>query len=84
MTIRLPTLCNLCVFSEPGDDRMYCEAFPDGIPDEVLYGVVDHRNPIPGDGGVQFEPEPDATPLQLQHVYENMERIAKRVAEEGE
>jgi hypothetical protein len=29
-----------------------CEAFPTGIPDELIYGLADHRTPVPGDGGI--------------------------------
>lgn len=31
-----------------------CEAFPDGIPDEVYHNGVDHRQPIAGDHGLQW------------------------------
>jgi len=35
-----------------------CRAFPDGIPDDVLRGVVDHNKPVDGDHGVQRVPDP--------------------------
>lgn len=33
-----------------------CAAFPEGIPHNVLNQTLDHRRPIPGDHGVQYEP----------------------------
>lgn len=32
-----------------------CSAFPKEIPEEVLWNKFDHKNPYPGDNGVQFE-----------------------------
>lgn len=33
-----------------------CEAFPDGIPTEILTGAFDHSKPHPGDHGMMFVP----------------------------
>lgn len=32
-----------------------CWAYPDGIPDEIIEGEVDHKKPYKGDNGIQFE-----------------------------
>lgn len=34
-----------------------CDAFPDGIPDEIAYGDDLHLRPVLGDRGLQFEKE---------------------------
>lgn len=38
------------------DTKFNCMAFPDGIPDEILYNKFDHTKPFKGDNGIQFEP----------------------------
>jgi len=38
------------------NDEMTCAAFEDGIPIFIISGDFDHRNPHPGDGGIQYEP----------------------------
>ena len=34
-----------------------CAAFPNGIPQIVLTGTEQHRTPLPGDNGIQYEQE---------------------------
>ena len=38
---------------------LFCEAFPGGIPEEILTGEHDHKNQYDGDNGIQFEPIED-------------------------
>lgn len=35
--------------------RKVCAAFPDGIPEEIWERIVDHKQPYPGDHGIQYE-----------------------------
>jgi len=42
--------CLHCIHAHDDDT---CEAFPDGIPLEVV-GEHDHRKPYPGDHGIRF------------------------------
>jgi hypothetical protein len=50
-------LCAFCrhVWREQAPDIYACDAFPFGIPDEILDGVADHRKPVEGDHGIRFE-----------------------------
>ena len=34
-----------------------CKAFPQGIPETILHGRWDHREPFEGDNGILYEPE---------------------------
>lgn len=38
-----------------GEKGLPCAAFPDGIPDSIIYEGVDHTQPVKGDHGIQFE-----------------------------
>lgn len=40
----------------PGTRKAFCAAFPDGIPDEILKELYDHREPL-GDETVLFSPK---------------------------
>lgn len=44
--------CMGCKHQMGGD---VCAAFPDGKPDDIFFDRVSHREPYPGDGGIQFE-----------------------------
>lgn len=36
-----------------------CDAFLEGIPEEIFYNNADHTIPFPGDNGIRFEPIED-------------------------
>lgn len=61
MTSRTPAQCVSCkhwispLDSGADDDAQTCAAFPAGIPDDIWWNRFDHRQPYPGDNGIQWE-----------------------------
>ena len=59
-TPRFEAICNLCEYYVPGVDPEnqrgipVCIAFPEGIPEEILHGGQDHRQPI-GNEAITFK-----------------------------
>lgn len=44
--------CGLCKHKLAGK---ICEAYPDGIPPQLLDNEVSHKESYPGDNGIRFE-----------------------------
>lgn len=52
-----PPICYGCAhFMSNNLEGLTCDAYPDGIPIEIITGENDHREPYSGDHGIQFEP----------------------------
>ena len=55
------SLMSLCVFCKRCHKRDFservprCDAFPNGVPDEIYFDCGDHRKPFAGDNGIRFE-----------------------------
>jgi len=44
-----------------------CHAFPDRIPEMIILSVATHREPFPGDNGIQFvERDESLTPEEIE------------------
>ena len=59
MTIGPRPVCLDCKHIHPEDpveDGFFCDAFPEGIPFEMIANLFVHDKPYPGDNGIQFEP----------------------------
>ena len=46
-------ICNQCEYVS--EDGQRCKAFPQGIPERILTGEIDHHYPVHGDNGIQFK-----------------------------
>lgn len=67
-------ICSTCRHLDWGATRA-CAAFPgmDSIPLEIWLGHNDHRTPVPGDHGIQYE---RITPDEARHRYEERRAAA--------
>lgn len=60
----LPAMCFVCarLRKTAGGSGLVCEAYPEGIPVQIIRGQWDHRVSKPGDRGFQFVPDPSLPP----------------------
>lgn len=56
MTSMIAPMCIDCARFWDLIEKPKCEAYPDGIPDEIWEDGFDHHKPFPGDDGIMFEP----------------------------
>ena len=47
---------NQCLLCEHYIAGLSCAAYPEGIPEKILTGEHNHREPYKGDNGIRFEP----------------------------
>jgi len=52
-------LCAFCKHAQQTEMITTCDAFPDGIPDQILHDGYNHRQPFLGDHGIRFEVLPE-------------------------
>lgn len=53
MTIGGAPICVVC--KHLGKEGLKCKAFPDEIPDGIIFARSLHMEPYPGDQGIRFE-----------------------------
>jgi len=56
--VKYKTMCLDCVHMSEDEEtgELTCAAFQGPIPLEILQDGFDHRQPFPGDNGIQFTP----------------------------
>ena len=60
--VTVSELCDRCEHLDLSHYPLTCTAFPDGIPEDILAGDVDHQKPVDGDGGITFKLRAGADP----------------------
>jgi hypothetical protein len=50
------------------DDVPVCDAYPDGIPQQIMNAALDHTVPQPGDHGIRFEADEGVDPAVIERI----------------
>ena len=71
-------MCNFCKHFHKNDPRQIepfaCDAFPEEIPDNIFFECGDHRHPVEGDHGIQFEKRDDLSESLKSYFLRHYER----------
>jgi hypothetical protein len=61
-------------------EKHHCKAFPEGIPDIIIYSFYNHRQPYPSDNGIrfQFNPEKEEFRSRIEQELQKDEAVANR------
>lgn len=77
MDIITPPICVNCIRLRPamyGKWGLFCSAFPNGIPDDIIASRVDHRKPVDGDHGLQFLAKSAAAAEDAEHIMNEAQK----------
>lgn len=69
MTSIAPPICGGCKHLQGTLLDPKCDAFPAGIPRDILLSEADHRKPFPGDNGIRFEPRDSGAAEYAAHLF---------------
>lgn len=59
-------ICFMCTHYR---ENYHCDAFPDGIPFDVIASNIDHRNEIEGDNGIHFQPISESAVTYAEELF---------------
>lgn len=76
-----PAICAYCRHrGAKGPHGLTCAAYPNGIPREILDFAADHRLPLPGDRGIQFEAREDAAEDMVAWAFRLLDQMIAEAA----
>jgi hypothetical protein len=70
MTSVVPPICYGCARFRVGAGPLKCDAFPKGIPEDIVLSRADHREPYPGDNELTFLAKDDEAARYAQLLFE--------------
>jgi len=62
----------MCLWCTHFNRDYSCSAFPEGIPNDILFKFVDHRKPVAGDNGIRFQSTGEAGIEGVLRVYDEL------------
>lgn len=74
MTVIVRPMCLGCKHFDAAAESLRCDAFPEGIPDAITKSKADHRLPIAGDNGIQFEADTKADAEYASNLFGDLVR----------